>query len=186
VTLTIDRDADARGDIGLFLNWQKSFVQSRQTGSPVALTDAGRSTDTSSLPKIQVGNVPYTGSGPLKYANGEFAGIRVQCAGPGLDVTVENGAMVPVPAGSTCNLTATMVNTGSAAWLPTTLSTGGVVLHTSSGDLPLSSSLRYLQRTGLGPLPVTLGQSNLDITGRLTIQGTGTFGEVLHITLVAQ
>ncbi|MBZ5626649.1 MAG: hypothetical protein LAQ69_49405 [Acidobacteriia bacterium] len=127
---------------------------------------------------------PYAGSGPLKYANGEFAGIHVQCAG--LDITVENGGQVPVPAGSTCQVTPTLVNTGSAAWLPTAQSAGGVVLHTSAGDLTLAGSLGYLQRTGLAPLTVTVGQTSLDITGRLNIQGTGPFGEVLHVTLAAQ
>jgi len=184
VTLTIDRDADARGDIGLFLRWENSFVQARQTGSPVVLADAGMGTDTSSMPRMQVGNIAYAGSGPLKYANGEFAGIRVQC--PALDLTVENGATVPVPAGGTCQVTPTLVNTGAAAWLPTAQSTAGVVLHTSAGDLPLANSLGYLQRAGLEPMPVTVGQANLDITGRLNIQGIGSFGETLHVTLAAQ
>ena len=182
-TLTIDRDADARGDIGLFLRWQKNFAQAR-AGGPVVLTDAGRGTDTASMPQMQVGNIAYAGSGPLQYANGEFAGVRVQCAG--LDVTVENGAQVPVPAGSACQVTATLVNTGSATWLPTAQSTGGVVLHTSAGDAAVGGTVGYLQRTGLGPLAVTVGTGNLSVTGRMQIQGGGAFGEVLRVSLVGQ
>ncbi len=182
VTLTIDRDADARGDVGVFLRWQKDYVMARQAGSPVALRDAGTGTDTSTMPLLQVGNVPYAGSGPLKYANAEFAGIHVQC--PGLDIRVENGAQVPVPAGSTCQLAPALVNTGSATWLPGTQSTGGVVLRTSLGDLPLQNPLPYLQRTDWTPLQVTAGQSRIDITGRLNIQGTGPFGENLRLSLL--
>jgi hypothetical protein len=184
VALTIDRDADARGDVGLFVRWQKDYIQARESGSPVVLIDAGSGTDTSTMPLVQVGNVSYSGSGPLKYANAEFAGIHVQC--PGLDVTVENGTQVPVPAGSTCQLTPALVNTGSATWLPTRQSTGGVVLHTSLGDLPLQNSLPYLQRTDSGPLQVTVDQSRIDITGRLNIQGTGSFGETLRLSFLGR
>ena len=89
-TLTVDRDADARGSYGLFLNHQDRYVQTRQAGRSVILADPGTGTDTSTMPLIQVGNVPYEGSGPLKFANGEIAGIHVVC--PSLDATVENGS----------------------------------------------------------------------------------------------
>jgi hypothetical protein len=181
VTLTIDRDADARGDVGLFLRWQKDYVMARQAGNPVILRDNGTGADTSTMPLMQVGSVPYAGSGPLKYANAEFAGIHVQC--PDLDITVENGAQVQVLAGSTCQLTPTLVNTGSATWVPAAQSNAGVVLHTNLGDLPVQNSLTYLQRIDMGPLRATVGQSNIDITGRLNIQGIGPFGENLHFTL---
>jgi hypothetical protein len=57
-------------------------------------------------------------------------------------------------------------------------------LHTSAGDLPIPSSLGYLQRVNVGPLKVSVGKSNIDITGRLNAQGVGTFGENLNLTLV--
>jgi hypothetical protein len=181
--LTIDRDADARGDVGVFLRWQKDYVMARQAGSPVVVRDNGTGTDTSTMPLLQVGNLQYAGSGPLKYANGELAGIRVQC--PGLDLRVENGAQVQVPAGSTCQLTPTLVNTGSATWLATTQSRG-VVLRTSWGDLPLQNPLPYLQRTDWAPLAVNVVQSRTDITGRLDIQGLGPFGETLRLSLLSR
>jgi hypothetical protein len=182
VILTIDRDADARGDVGVFLRWQNDYIQAKQAGRPVVLRDDGTGTDTSTMPLMQVGNVPYSGSGPLKYANAEFAGIHVQC--PNLDVTAENGAQVQVPAGSTCEITPTLINTGSATWLPTAQSKAGVVLHTNLGDLSLQNSLAYLQRNDVGPLQVTVGLSNVEITGRPTFQSIGPFGEILHFTLV--
>jgi uncharacterized protein (TIGR03437 family) len=183
VTLTVDRDGDARGQYGLFVNFQTQYVQAKQAGSPVVLKDAGTGTDTSSMPLVQIGNVPFTGTGPLKYANGEFAGIHMQC--PAVDVQVENGASVQVTAGSACQLTPTLVNTGSASWLAASQPQGGVLLHTSAGDLPIQSTLPYLQRVSVGPLKVSVGQSNINITGRLNAQGVGTFGETLNLTLVS-
>ena len=184
VKLTVDRDADARGDVGLFLRWTKDYVQAVQSGSPVVLADSGTGTDTSSMPLVQVGNVPYIGSGPLKYANGEFAGLRVQCLG--LDVTVENGATVQVPANTTCQVTPDLVNTGQAAWASAAQSSAGVLLHTSLGDLPLRDPVAALQHTSLGSLQVAVGPSSLEIIGRLSIQGVGPFGETLHLSLATQ
>jgi hypothetical protein len=178
VTLVVDRDADARGSYGLMLRWQNDYVQAKQAGRPVVLKDGGTGTDTSNMPLVQIGNVPYTGSGPLKYANGEFAGVRIQC--PDLNVTVENGATVQVSAGETCQVTVTVVNTGSAAWLPSGQARG-VALRTNVGDLRLSRTLGYMERTDLGPLQVTANGTSLDIRGRLNIQGVGWFGEVMRI-----
>ena len=105
---------------------------------------------------------------------------------PPINAVVENGAQVTVPAGGTCQLTPTLVNTVSATWLPGARPAGGVVLHTSAGDLPLQNSLSYLQRTDWAPLGVSAGQGANNITGRLNIQGVGAFGETLRLTLIAQ
>jgi uncharacterized protein (TIGR03437 family) len=181
VTLTIDRDADARGQYGLFLNRASQYAAARAAGEPVALVDQGTGTDTSKMPLIQVGNVPYSGMGPLKFANAEFGGLRVVC--PNLDVTVENNSTVQVPAGAACQITATMVNTGEAQWLPASAFNGGVVLHSSAGDVPLASALPSLQRMALAPLAVTMGQSTLSLTGRMRAGASESFGEVLRLTL---
>jgi uncharacterized protein (TIGR03437 family) len=180
-TITVDRDADARGSYGLFLNYQNSYLQARQAGMSVVLADAGTGTDTSTMPVIQVGDVPYTGTGPLKFADAEFAGIHVVC--PTLDVTVENGSSVAVPPGAACQFTPTLVNTGEAQWLPGSAPKGGVILQTSAGNLPLTAPLQSLQRTPIGTLNVTMGQSPVALTGRTQVVGLGGFGEALNLTL---
>ena len=180
-TLTVDRDVDARGSYGLFLNYQNSYVQARQAGMSVVLADAGTGTDTSTMPVIQVGDAPYTGTGPLKFVDAEFAGVHVVC--PALDVTVENGSSVPVPPGAACQLTPTLVNTGEAQWLPGSASKGGVTLQTSAGDLALTAPLPSLQRTPIGTLNVTMGQGPITLTGRSQVLGVGSFGEALNLTL---
>jgi hypothetical protein len=134
------------------------------------------------MPEIQVGNAPYNGSGPLKFANGEFGGIHVVC--PNVDATVENGSTLAVSSGATCQVTPMLVNTGEAQWLPGAAPSRGVVLHTSAGDVALAESLAPLQRTSMGLLTVTMGQSPTSLTGRLNIMGLGDFGESLNLTLV--
>src|ERR1035437_8785941 len=158
-TLTVDRDTDARGSYRLFTHNYDSYVQTRQAGHSVILADQGTGTDTSTMPLIQAGNAPYAGTGPLKFANGELAGIHIVC--PSLDVTVENGATLALPPGAICQVTPTLVNTGEAQWLPGSAPSRGVILHTNAGDLQLTASLPPLQRTALGPLTVTMGQSVL-------------------------
>jgi len=180
-TVLVDRDADARGSYGLFLNTQDAYLQVRQAGQTAVLADSGTGTDTFSMPLIQVGNAPYAGTGPVKFANGELAGMHVVC--PGLDVTVENGSTVAVASGAVCQVTPTLVNTGAAQWLPASVANGGVTLQTSAGDVPLAAPLPPLQRTTIGPLTVTMGQSTNILTGRLRIAGAGEFGELLNLTL---
>jgi uncharacterized protein (TIGR03437 family) len=175
-TLTVDRDSDARGSYGLFLNNQDAYVQTRQSGRSVVLADRGTGTDTATMPLIQVGNVAYSGTGPLKYANAEIGGIRVIC--PNVDATVENGSTLTLPSGTACQITPTLVNSGEAQWL------AGVTLHTSAGDVALAASLAPLQRTTMGPLDFTMGQSATTLTGRMKIAGAGDFGEVLKLNFV--
>ncbi len=182
VTLAVDRDADARGQYGLFLKWSDQYVSARESGRGLKLTDDGTGSDTATMPVVQVGNAPYAGAGPLKFANAEFGGMHVTC--PGVDTIVENGAQVPVPSGAECQVTATMVNTGEATWLPTASSRGGVFLRTTAGNASLMTSLAALQRTALAPLQIKIDQGDVLLTGRMSIQGVGDFGEVLRVMLV--
>ena len=46
--------------------WTKDYVTARQAGNPVVLNDAATGSDTSTMPLMQVGNVQFTGTGPLK------------------------------------------------------------------------------------------------------------------------
>ncbi len=147
-TLVVNRDSDARGSYGLFLNNQDAYLQVRQSGQTAVLADLGTGADTSGVPLIQVGDVPYTGTGPLKFVNAELAGIHVVC--PGLDMTVENGATVAVASGVVCQVTPTLVNTGEAQWLLASAASGGVTLRTSAGNVPLAGSLPQVRAHGDG------------------------------------
>jgi Abnormal spindle-like microcephaly-assoc'd, ASPM-SPD-2-Hydin len=58
-----------------------------------------------------------------------------------------------------------------------------VLFHTSLGDVPVSAAVPPLQYVVLGSLQVTMGQSTINVTGRMQAQGSGPFGEVLNLTL---
>lgn len=180
-TFTIDREEDARGQHGLFLKWADQYAAARVAGQTVQLVGAGTGTDTSTMPVMQIGNAGYNGVGPLKFANAEVGGLRVMC--PGIDVTVENGAQVRVPAGAACRVITTLVNTGEARWLPAAASRGGVALRTSVGDVPLSAELPPLRSIELAPLDVNTDQRTVLLTGRMSAGGVGDFGELLRLTL---
>jgi len=145
------------------------------------LVDQGTGSDTSSMPLVQVGNPPYSGAGPLKFANAEFAGLHVVC--PNLDLTLENGSRVSIPAGASCQITATLVNTGEARWLPSAASKGGASLHTSAGDVALGSAVPALGRILMPAITITMGPGAINLTGRMRIQGVGEFGETLLLML---
>jgi uncharacterized protein (TIGR03437 family) len=174
-------DTDARGSYGIFLNTEDDYVTARNSGEFVVLADQGTGTNTATMPMIQVGNAPYTGVGPLKFANAEFGGIQVVC--PNLNLTVENGGGVSVPAGVSCQIMPTLVNTGEAQWLPATAAAGGVTLHTTSGDIPLTAAVPSLQQIEMGPLTVTVGQSGTTVIGRMTISGAAAFGDTFTLAL---
>jgi hypothetical protein len=182
--ITFDRDADARGLYGVFQRHQTAYVQARQSSRPVVLREEATGSDTASLLLKLIGNAPYADGGPLKYANAEFGGFRIQCGTS--DVVAENGATVQIPVVSPCQITATLINTGQAAWLAGSQASGGVTLKTTAGDVALPAPLSYLQRTELGPLRA--GSGNITITGRLTIAHPITpigipFGETLRLTI---
>ncbi len=181
--MEIDRDADARGLHGL---WERSgdrFVYAREAGRRVLLVTPATCTDTAAMPRVQVGNVPYRGTGPLKYANAEIAALRVGWAGG--ERTVENGSELEVPGDTHYEVTVTLVNTGEAAWTPAGVPPrpGACLLRTTAGDAPLPEKTAPFSHIQIGPLRVYLRQQPFAITGRLTVHGLGPFGEMLRVRL---
>jgi hypothetical protein len=83
-------------------------------------------------------------------------------------------------------MTPTLVNSGEAEWLSISAAEGGVLLHTSMGDAPLAAELPWLQRTAMGPIAFTMGQSSITVTGRMRISDFGDFGEVLRLKLTVE
>jgi len=183
VTIRIDRDADARGLYGMWEKAGPEYVRAREANRPVRLTTAGSGTNTATMPLVQVGNVPYTGRGPLKYANAEIARVRIEWAGGGK--TVENGAQADLPAPGEYRLTVFLVNTGEAAWLPAAGADkeGDCVLRTSAGGLPVSLEVPRFGTTATGPLTIAVPEGGAQLTGRMTALGRGSFGETLRISL---
>ncbi len=183
VVIQIDRDADARGLYGLWERFGQEYVVARGAGRPVRLASPGSGTDTGTMPVVQVGNVPYNGSGPLKYANAEIAAVRISWEGG--EKVVENGAEVELPVSQQYRLAVTLVNTGAAVWLPGNAPArpGACVLRTSAGDMPMPEQVPRFEKTTAPGIVVTLGSQAVEIAGRLAAEQRGPFGERLHVLL---
>lgn len=174
ITIEIDRDADARGLYGLWERFGGDYVKAREAGRPVSLISPGTGTDTGNMPMVQVGNAPYTGTGPLKYANAELAGIRVSWQGG--EQVIENGGEVEVPADTEVQVTVSLVNTGEAAWVST-------ALRTNSGQTSIRERVPRYGTTTAGPLRVRVSRAAVELTGRVEATGHGSFGEALRLSL---
>jgi hypothetical protein len=135
------------------------------------------------MPRLQIGNVPYQGSGPLKYANAEIAGLTVVWDGGQAEVA--NGATVEVPAGRACRVTVRLMNTAEATWVASG-GEGGVIM--ALDGLPAATLSRDVPRSQEADceaveVPAFEGQRRL--TGRAEVAGLGPFGERLGLTLQA-
>jgi len=181
LVISIDRDSDARGMLGLWQRNRVEYLKARQAGKSVRLATAGSGTDTGNMPTVQVGNVPFHGTGPLKYANAEIAVLHI--SGPGIERTLENGAQVELPADQDYVVSVFLVNTGEAAWLPATESAGGCAFRTNVGDAPISGRVARFGTTSVGPLHIRLRRQPVDLNGRMVAEGRGLFGETLRAKL---
>ncbi len=179
VVIEIDRDADARGLHGMWAQLGDDYVKAREAGRPVRLATKGSGTDTANMPLLQVGNVPYKGSGPLKYANAEIAGIRVSWDGG--EARVENGAEVEAPPNTDVEIAISLVNTGEATWIST--GDGACSLRTNRGDAAIRAGVPRHAQAAAAPLRVKVGRDPIDITGRVEAAGRGSFGEPVRLRI---
>jgi hypothetical protein len=187
VVVRIDRDADARASFGIRENVTEEYLKAREAGRPVVFATAGTGTDTANMPLVQVGNVPYRGRGPLKFANAEIAGIRVTWQGG--EALVENGAEVRVPAGQNVQMQVGLFNSGEAAWAGarTPQRPGDCFFRTDNGDrLAIPERVGMFGKSTAGPISRQVGQTAVEVTGRMEALERGPFGEVLRVRLVPE
>jgi hypothetical protein len=183
VVIRIDRDADSRGPFGVRENHREAYLKARETGRPVVFATAGTGTTTATMPLVQIGNAPYKGSGPLKFANAEIAGIRVKWQGG--ETVVENGAEVRVPAGQKVQVVVGLFNSGEAAWAAgASERPGDCFFRTSAGRIPIREAVGRFQRIEAAPIGVEVGQTAVEVSGRVEALQRGAFGEALRIRLV--
>jgi Beta-galactosidase len=181
ISIEINRDADARGFLGLWERFSKLYVDDKIAGRSVRLVTPGTGTDTADMPLVQVGDVTYRETSPLKYANSEVAELRVSC--PDGERVVENDSEISVPRDSVCQVTAQLVNSGEASWVAAGRSSaaGACILHTSVGDAPVKENVARFGKTTVGPLRVEVHHNQVLVTGRISAIGRGTFGETLRL-----
>jgi hypothetical protein len=180
----IDRDADSRGQHGIFLHGTKEYLKALDARRPVKLFTGGTGSTTATMPLVQAGNVAYSGYGPLKHANAEVAGIAVNCSG--ITKNFENGSEVALGPGSACEISVRLLNTGEAAWVMAhaNLAPGDCVFGTAAGQAPVRENVPRYSSTSVGPFRVEVGRHPVEVTGRLLAYGRGAFGETLRLRLV--
>ncbi|MBI2297331.1 MAG: beta-galactosidase [Armatimonadetes bacterium] len=186
VVISIDRDADARGISALWPAHADEYVAARRAGRPVKLVTPGTGTTTTDMPLVQVGNVPYAGAAPLKYANAEVVGLRV--VWPGGERGADNGADLAVPHQTAFEVYVTLLNTGDATWLPgaNPAAQGGCRVKLDVDEALLPAEVLRFGTVEVGPLRINLYDKPRNIEGRLTIDGVGPCGEVIRLHLAPQ
>lgn len=187
VFINYDRDATAAGNPALWQQHDAEYLAAREAGKWVEVLTDGTGTTTATMPVIAVGNVPFTGHNPLKYANAEFNWLEVQNA-EGAWVRLVSGAEVQVKSGEPVRLRCSVGNTGEATWLA--VGDRRVSLEAAeSSDLPFRASLtRDVPRFGdynFGEFALCSGLAqNTQVKLRLEVEGLGGFGEALQFTLI--
>jgi len=137
----------------------------------VALKTAGTGTDSSNVPLIAVGNVPYNGNNPLKYLNADLEVEHLKRTGPTMEIAVRAG------------------NTGEAKWLAPRpdLPEGGVYLlakcEGKEWKLALTSDVPYLSSTRISGVldGVPEGKSTIEL--RMMVEGRASFGRKVRLEI---
>jgi len=83
--------------------------KAEEEGKELAFTTPGFGTTSADTPLIAVGNVPYNGTNPIKYLDGEFNFVEIN------GVTVKNGGEVAL--NGKADIRASMGNLREATWL---------------------------------------------------------------------
>lgn len=161
--ITIDRDADSQGYVGVYSRWREQYGKLREAGKVPGVRTKGSGTTTANMPLVAVGNVPANGQNPLKYVDGE------------IDVDAKAGIV-------------TLINTGDAKWLKAgngRVAVGRFEAGVLSATTPIpSDTARY----GTVRMPLSRfvgGGRSQDTTLRLVLLGRESarlpFGETARI-----
>lgn len=111
-----DRDVHAGGYCrAAFHEGAAAYRAAAKEGKVLGVRTAGTGMDSTTVPLVAVGNVPYDGSNPPKYLDAEFNYLQVLNA-EGVWQEAEDGAVIEVKAGATVKARASVGNTQEAAW----------------------------------------------------------------------
>jgi len=169
--IQIDRDLYVTGYAGVFAAHSDEYVRAANSGKTVALKTAGTGTDSSNVPLIAVGNVPYNGNNPLKYLNADLEVEHLKRTGATVEIAVRAG------------------NTGEAKWLAPRpdLPEGGVYLlakcEGKEWKLALTSDVPYLSSTRISGVldGVPEGKSTIEL--RMMVEGRASFGRKVRLEI---
>lgn len=184
VVFTIDRDLYASGYAGVYDAYSVKVADSLSKGAVAGLKTIGTATTSADVPLISVGNAPYKGHGPLKYLNSEFNSLKVN------GKLVRDGDCVEIKPGETVVISASLGNTGEAAWLAKGIAQrGGVCLQVEAGDRKAVRAIKaeagFLSDAVVPEFEVTqMTGSPVNLVARMIVTGRAEFGEKIKIKLL--
>lgn len=189
-TVMVDFDKTARGLDEVSTDFLvEEDIKAEEKGCILKLVTEGTDTTSANTPLTAVGNVPYNGSNPPKFLDGEFNFVKLYTES-GDFIKVKNGETVNVGKGKVY-IEASLGNLKEATWLsPLKHSEDGcvyVVSHRSSElevKIPISKDAPFLEDTYCEK---TLLCENIDketkVAITLTALNRANFGEVFRFTV---
>jgi hypothetical protein len=190
--LVIDRDSDVRGPAGLWVRHLDAYLAQ----APMALRTAGDGKTSLDVPLVGVGNIAYTGVGPVKYLNAELTGVVAEVAGKQYrpaDDLLWGEIVLPLPAGQRGRLRLELLNTGEATWIRTQTAggrPGAVRLWDLSSGRPLADlsadTPRYHTATADFDFTAPPAGQQVRLTLQLEAAGRCRFGQKIKLLLHGQ
>jgi hypothetical protein len=116
IGILIDRDLHPSGYAGVWERAKAAYLSARQAGKPLIVKTAATGKTTADMPLVTVGNMPYNGCGPLRYANAEFNFLRIRNS-RGEWQDVEDGAALTLTTALPVEVAVSVSNTGEATWV---------------------------------------------------------------------
>lgn len=189
--MLIDRDTHAAGYYGPFVNDGRDlYAKAVASGKHLGVKLFGNESDSANASLVAVGNVPYNGSNPSKYLDGEFNWIKIK-SGDGEWVDVfSSGTVVEVASGKPITVKVSMGNIGVAAWLAPGLHPGKGSVHVSSrmGNItftePILTDTPYLNDAQTAEFVLSNGiTKETTVVFELTALDRMWFGEKFKVVL---
>jgi len=116
IEILIDRDLHPSGYAGVWQRAKAAYLSAIQSGKRVIVKTEATGKTTADMPLVTVGNLPYKGIGPLKYANAEFNFLRIRNS-RGQWQDLEDGDEVKVRANQPVSIRLSIGNTGESEWV---------------------------------------------------------------------
>lgn len=192
--LEIDRDSCVQGLYGLWVKHLDAYLNAADGEHAVRLRTAADGKTTVDLELVGVGNVPYTGVGPVKGLNAELEALTVDVGGntyrPVNDFLFGE-INVAVPAGEPAIIRLVLLNTGEATWACEQSAAGrpgAVRLINAATGQPLAAIASDVPRFARCSVEFPLGRTpaageRTSLLLRLEAAGRCHFGQVVKLTL---
>ena len=180
--ITFDRDATAKGVIGVYWQIQDKYWRLKESGKNPGLRQDGYGLDSATVPPVAVGNVPYIpGSTPHKYLNAEFDMIEIKNA-DGKWEKVINGRDLYIKKESPIMVRATIGNNGIAKWL-SAKGKGQVMLSFGKYSKPIDQDLEYLGTLKMKEFEAGKIKKTMKVVFQMSVGPKIPFGEKVEVVL---